>query len=128
MSDGELQIGTTWESLLIAKQHNLSQLVVLVDNNRWQAMGRTKDILNVEPIEERIRSFGWNVSRIDGHNYDQIDQALRNEPANSPSVIVCDTIKGKGVKKFEDNNTYHYKELSQEEYEEALKELSQANG
>jgi len=128
LSDGELQIGTTWESLLIAKQHNLSQLVVLVDNNSWQAMGRTKDILNVEPIEERVRSFGWEVFRIDGHNYKHIEHALKNTSANSPTMIVCDTIKGKGVKRFEDNNLYHYKELSKGEYEEALKELSQSNG
>ena len=128
MSDGELQIGTTWESLLIAKQHNLSQLVVLVDNNSWQAMGRTKDILNVEPIEERIRSFGWEVRRIDGHNYERIEHALQIESENAPLLIVCDTIKGKGAKKFEDNNLYHYKELSKEEYEEALKELEESNG
>ena len=123
MSDGELQIGTTWESLLIAKQHNLSQLVVLVDNNSWQAMGRTKDILNIEPIEERVRPFGWEVRRIDGHNYEQIEHALQTESANSPTLIVCDTTKGKGVKRFEDNNLYHYKELSKEEYEEAMSEL-----
>ena len=128
MSDGELQIGTTWESMLIAKQHNLSQLVVLVDNNSWQAMGRTKDILNVEPIEERVRPFGWEVRRINGHNHEQIEHALQTASESSPSLIICDTIKGKGVRRFEDNNMYHYKELSKEEYEEALKELSQSNG
>jgi transketolase len=128
MSDGELQIGATWESLLIARQHNLSRLVVLVDNNSWQAMGRTKDILNVEPIEDRIRSFGWEVRRIDGHNYEHIEHALQEESADSPTLIICDTVKGKGVKRFEDNNMYHYKELSKEEYEEALGELSEFNG
>ena len=128
MSDGELQIGTTWESLLIAAQHNLSNLVVLVDNNSWQAMGRTKDILNTEPVEEKVRAFGWNAHRIDGHNYEQIEQAVKSESANSPTFIVADTLKGKGVKRFEDNNMYHYKELSKEEYEEALRELSQLNG
>ncbi|MEK7542381.1 MAG: transketolase [Patescibacteria group bacterium] len=124
LSDGELQIGTTWESVLIAKQYGLSQLVVLVDNNKWQAMGRTKDILNVEPIEERVRPFGWDVRRIDGHNYEQIEHALQHTSVSLPTMIVCDTIKGKGVKRFEDNNLYHYKELSKEEYEEALHELS----
>jgi transketolase len=128
VSDGEMQIGTTWECLLIAKQHGLSNLVVLVDNNSWQAMGRTKDILNVEPIDERVRQFGWEVQRIDGHDYEQIEHALQNTSADSPIMIVCDTVKGKGVKKFEDNNLYHYKELSRQEYEEALNELSQSNG
>ena len=125
MSDGEMQTGTTWESMLIAKQHNLSNLVVLVDNNSWQAMGRTKDILNVEPIDERARSFGWEVQRIAGHDYGQIEHALTSESANFPTLVVCDTIKGKGVKRFEDNNLYHYKELSREEYEEAMRDLSQ---
>src|SRR3989344_1802973 len=67
MSDGEMQIGTAWESVLIAKQHSLSNLVVWVDNNRLQAMGPTKEILNVEPIDERVKSFGWAVQRVNGH-------------------------------------------------------------
>ncbi|MFH0712282.1 MAG: transketolase [Candidatus Jorgensenbacteria bacterium] len=126
MSDGEMQIGTTWESVLIAKQHNLSNLVVLVDNNRLQAMGETKNILNIEPLDERIKSFGWAVQRVNGHDYGEIETALGKLSNSSPNMIICDTVKGKGVSFMENNNIYHYKMLSEEEYKEALSELENA--
>ncbi|MEX2033260.1 MAG: transketolase [Candidatus Colwellbacteria bacterium] len=125
MSDGEMQIGTTWESILIAKQHQLSNLVAWIDNNRFQAMGPTKEILNVEPIDERVKSFGWAVQRIDGHNFEEIERAFNNLSNDSPNLIVCDTIKGKGVSFMEGNNLYHYKNLSEKEYEEAMEELAE---
>ncbi|MBI2012984.1 MAG: transketolase [Candidatus Colwellbacteria bacterium] len=124
MSDGEMQIGTTWESILIAKQHNLSNLIAWIDNNQLQAMGKTKDILNVEPLDERVKSFGWEVQRIDGHNFKAIESALENASSSSPNMIICDTVKGKGVSFMENNNLYHYKMLSQEEFNEAVQELS----
>ena len=123
MSDGEMQIGTTWESILIGKHHNLSNLVAWVDNNRFQAMGPTKDILDVEPIDERVKSFGWAVQRIDGHDFEAIEKSLENLSNSSPNMVICDTIKGKGISFMENENLYHYKMLSQEEYNEALKEL-----
>ncbi len=123
MSDGEMQIGTTWESVLIAKQHSLSNLVVWVDNNRFQAMGPTKDIVNIEPLDERVKSFGWAVQRIDGHDYGAIEAALGRLSDSSPNMIICDTVKGKGVSFMENNNLYHYKMLSEEEYKKALQEL-----
>ncbi|OGG37841.1 hypothetical protein A2116_00265 [Candidatus Jorgensenbacteria bacterium GWA1_49_17] len=124
MSDGEMQIGTTWESILIAKQHNLSNLTVWVDNNRLQAMGPTKDIVNIEPLDERVKSFGWAVERIDGHNFEAIEKAFENTSNSSPNMIICDTIKGKGWKRAENNNLYHYKMLSEKEYKEASEELA----
>lgn len=124
MSDGEMQIGTTWESILIAKQHNLSNLIVWVDNNRLQAMGRTKDILNIEPLDERVKSFGWAVQRIDGHNFEEIESALESTSGSSPNMIICDTIKGKGVSFMENNNLWHYAIIKQDDYEKALSELN----
>ncbi len=123
MSDGEMQIGTTWESVLIARQHSLSNLAVWVDNNRLQAMGLTKEILNIEPIDERVKSFGWSVQRIDGHNFEEIESALGKLSDSSPNMIICDTIKGKGISFMENDNLYHYKMLSEEEYNNALAEL-----
>ncbi len=122
-SDGEMQIGTVWESILIAKQHNLANLVVWVDNNRFQAMGPTKEILNIEPLDERVAPFGWVVQRIDGHDFEAIGKAVEGLAPSSPTMIICDTIKGKGWKRAENNNLYHYKNLSEEEYQEALTEL-----
>ena len=125
-SAGERQIGTTLKTVLIAKQHNLSNLAVWVDNNKFQAMGKTEEILNIEPLDEKIRSFGWAVQRIDGHDFGAIDSALKNLSASSPNMIICDTVKGKGWKRAEHNNLYHYKNLSDEEYNEAIKELNEA--
>ena len=124
MSDGEMQIGTTWESILIAKHHKLSNLVVWVDNNRLQAMGPTKEILDIEPLEERVKSFGWNVQRINGHDFELMEAAFNNLGGEAPHMIICDTIKGKGWKRAENNNLYHYKNISEEEYKEALAELN----
>lgn len=123
MSDGEMQIGTTWESILIAKQHNLANLVAWIDNNRLQAMGPTKEILNVEPLDKRGAAFGFEVQRIDGHNFGALEQALAKRSTSSPNLMVCDTVKGKGWKRAENNNLYHYKGLSEEEFNEALQEL-----
>ncbi|HCM36464.1 MAG: hypothetical protein A3J30_04605 [Candidatus Wildermuthbacteria bacterium RIFCSPLOWO2_02_FULL_47_9c] len=128
MSDGEMQTGTTWESVLIAKHHNLSNVVVWVDNNRLQAMGETKAILNVEPIDERVRLFGWDVQRIDGHDFLATESVFQKLGGSSPHMIVCDTVKGKGWKRAEHNNLYHYKNISEEEFTEAMQELSASHG
>ena len=124
MSDGEMQIGTTWESILIAKHHKLSNLVVWVDNNRFQAMGPTKEILDIELLEEKVKPFGWNVQRINGHDFEAMEAAFKNLGGEAPHMIICDTIKGKGWKRAENNNLYHYKNISKEEFNEALSELN----
>ena len=123
VTDGEMQIGTMWESIMIAKQHNLANLVVFIDNNRLQAMGVTKDILNIEPLDERVKAFGWHVQRINGHDFEAIASAIDNISTSSPNMIICDTTKGKGVSFMENNNLYHYKHLSQEEFDKAMQEL-----
>ncbi len=128
VTDGEMQVGMMWESILIAKQHNLANLVVFIDNNRLQAMGVTKDILNIEPLDERVKTFGWHVQRVDGHDYKAIESAIDNVSDSSPNMIICDTVKGKGVSFMENNNLYHYKHLSQEEFDKAMEELGGAQG
>lgn len=107
-SDGEAAIGTTWESKLIADHHKLNNLVVLVEMNGFQAMGKTDEILYV-PKPELI---------YDGHDYSEIEKAL-----SSCGTKWLKTTKGKGWKRAENNNLYHYKGLSEEEYLEAKKEL-----
>lgn len=124
MSDGEMQIGTTWEAILIAKHHGLSNLVAWVDNNRFQAMGLTKDILNVEPIDERVKSFGWAVQRIDGHDFEEIESAFGKISDSAPNMIICDTVKGKGVSFMENENLWHYANIKEDDYKKALAELN----
>ena len=126
MSDGEMQIGTTWESILIAKQHNLSNLIAWIDNNRLQAMGETKDILDIEPLDERVKTFGWAVQRIDGHDFAEIESALKNLSDDQPNMVICDTVKGKGVSFMEDNNLWHYAQIQEEDYLKARAELEHA--
>jgi transketolase len=128
MSDGEMQTGTTWESALIANHHKLDNLLVIVDANELQAMGKVKEILNIEPLKNKWKAFGWEVREIDGHNFQEIEGALLKPPVpGKPVVIIARTIKGKGVSFMEGDNIWHYKAPSEEEYQRALKELN-SNG
>lgn len=122
MSDGEMQIGTTWESILIAAQHKLDNLVVVVDKNKLQAMGTTKEVLNIDPLPPKWTAFDWLTMNIDGHDFGDIENALEIMP-HKPMVIIANTIKGKGVKFMENDNLYHYKNLTKAEYTNAKKLL-----
>lgn len=126
MSDGEMQIGSTWESALIAAHQKLDNLLAIVDANELQAMGKVKEILNIEPLKDKWKAFGWEVREIDGHNFEEIERSLVTPPIHKekPLVIIAKTIKGKGVSFMEGDNLYHYKAPSEEEYQRALKELN----
>ncbi|OGZ18928.1 MAG: hypothetical protein A2175_02235 [Candidatus Nealsonbacteria bacterium RBG_13_42_11] len=125
MSDGEMDCGTTWESALIASHHKLDNLFVVVDMNEFQAMGKIKEILNIEPLKDKWKAFGWEVREIDGHNFEEIEKSLTlSSCKEKPTVILAKTIKGKGINFMEGNNLYHYKAPSDEEYQRALKELN----
>jgi len=121
-SDGAMDGGITWESALIAAQQKLGNLVVILDANGLQAMGKNEDILNLEPLADKWKAFGWEVTEINGHDYTQIETALAGSHSK-PHIIIARTIKGKGVSFMENENLYHYKKLSQDEYEKALQEL-----
>lgn len=119
MSDGELAGGMIWESVLIASQHKLDNLFVLIDNNGLQAMGKTEKILN-----SYFPAPDWALATIDGHNTHLIEGTLGNlSKYPVPKVLFCKTVKGKGVSFMEGNNIYHYKNLTDEEYEKAKQEL-----
>lgn len=122
MSDGELNEGTTWEAAMLAYHHKLDNLVVVVDSNKWQAMGKTKEVINLEPIQKRFIGFAWKSITIDGHSYQEIETALKKEN-RKPFAIICDTVKGKGVSFMENHLLYHYKHVDDETYEKALAEL-----
>ena len=123
MSDGEMQIGTTWESAMIAAHHKLDNLLVFVDCNGLQAMGNVGEILKVEPLAEKWKAFGWNVCEIDGHDFDEIEKIAGSPVFGKPTAVIARTIKGKGVSFMEGENIYHYKAPSEEEYQAALNEL-----
>lgn len=110
ISDGECDEGSTWEGILIASHHKLSNFIVVVDYNKWQAFGRTKDIVNLDPISAKWKAFNWNVQEIDGHNFEQLEKAFLPSllSQNKPNVIIANTIKGKGLTIIEDKNEWHY--------------------
>ncbi len=126
LSDGELDEGSVWEAAMFASHHGLDNLVAIVDYNKIQALGYTKDIINLEPLSQRWSSFGWAVREIDGHDFGHIFEALGSIPfsAGKPSIIIAHTVKGKGVSFMEDKVLWHYRAPDDEEYQIALKELS----
>ncbi len=125
MSDGECNEGTTWESAAVAKQHQLDNLVVFIDKNNWQAMGKTEDILDID-IPAVFTGFSWDAFSLNGHNYQDIEDAiiLNCSIKDQPTVYVANTIKGKGVSFMENALLFHYKHVDEADYEKALKELS----
>lgn len=125
ISDGECDEGTTWESALFASHNNLNNLIVIVDYNKIQSFGNIKDILNLEPIEAKWKSFNWFTQRINGHNFNQLDNAIKKSlKSKKPSVIICDTIKGKGVSFMEHKLKWHYKNVNNNELIHAKREIN----
>jgi len=125
MSDGECEEGSVWEAALFASHHQLDNLIGIIDYNKLQAFGRTNEILNLEPLKKKWEDFGWKVKEVDGHSFSEIEESLSKIPfeKGKPSLLICHTIKGKGVSFIEDKLEWHYKNLTKEEYDMALKEL-----
>ncbi|MGQ9851552.1 MAG: transketolase, partial [Aggregatilineaceae bacterium] len=125
LSDGECDEGSTWEAVLFASHHRLDNLIAIVDYNKIQSLGRVEEVINLEPLAEKWRSFGWAVREIDGHDVLEIEDALSQVPfeAGRPSCVIAHTVKGKGVSFMEDKLLWHYRSPQGEEYEAALAEL-----
>ncbi len=124
--DGEIQEGQNWEAAMFASYHKLGNLTLIVDYNQQQLDGFIKDILEVAPLAEKFRSFGWNAVEIDGHNFAEVVPALENARANptpKPTAVIARTVKGKGVSFMENNPKWHGIAPKKEEVEAALKEL-----
>ena len=125
VSDGELQEGQIWEAAMFAGHHRLDNLVLLVDNNAMQADGATRDVMNVEPIPEKLRAFGFAAHRIDAHSITEILTAFSDARATrgEPTALVCETLPGKGVPSLERYNKVHYIRATPDLWERALAEL-----
>lgn len=121
-SDGGMQVGINWEAAWFADQHKLTNLTLIVEKNGFQAMGPTDGIGNMENLAEKLQAFGFDVIDVNGHDHEDIMSAL-SYPSDWPVAIIAKTTKGKGWKRAEGNNLYHYKQLSDEEYEEAKQEI-----
>jgi transketolase len=128
MGDGEQQEGQIWEAAMEASHHRLDNLVGIVDCNRLQIDGPVAEVMNVEPLEEKYRSFGWEVRRIDGHDMEQVAEALETTKSTSkPLVLLADTVKGIGVSFMENIAGWHGKAPSRDEMMKGLKELGVAD-
>ena len=125
LSDGECDEGSTWEPALFAPQHRLDNLVVLIDYNKIQSLGRVEDVIDLHPLAEKWRAFGWATEEIDGHDTALIEATLARVPfePGRPSCIVAHTVKGKGVAFMEDKLLWHYRAPLGELLDEALLEL-----
>lgn len=125
LSDGELDEGSNWEGILFAGHHKLDNLVVVVDYNKIQSFGRTEEVLDLEPLADKWRSFKWAVKEVDGHNVENLMTAFDAVPfePGHPSVLIAHTVKGKGWKAMEDKLESHYTQPAPEDLEEIIKSL-----
>ncbi len=127
LGDGELAEGSNWEAAAVAAHYQLDNLIAFVDHNGLQISGKVKDIMNMTPIDERFKSFGWAVKNIDGNNMEEIVSVLDSLPVEpgKPTMIVAHTVKAKGLSFGENKVSYHFWSPSDEELEKAEKEIEE---
>lgn len=126
LSDGECDEGSIWEAALLAPAWKLDNLTVVVDYNKIQSYGRVEEVIQLEPFADKWRSFGWDVSEVDGHSIDELTEVLSPRPANvteRPHCVLAHTVKGKGVSFMEDDLLWHYRSPQGDEFARALAEL-----
>ncbi len=124
LGDGEMQEGMIWESFMFAGFKKLNNLIAIIDRNKCQNDGYVAETLEIDPLDEKIKSFNWNVIEIDGHNFEEIFEAFEQASnSDKPFAIIANTIKGKGVSFMENDPQWHGKALDEEQLKKALKEL-----
>jgi transketolase len=125
LSDGECNEGTVWEAAMWAPRHSLSNLIAIVDFNKFQATGDSTRITQLTPLDEKWRSFGWDCTEVDGHDHAQLLASFAPSARVRPRAVIAHTIKGKGVSFMEANLEWHYRPPLGAEYERALEELEE---
>lgn len=127
LSDGELDEGSNWESLLFAPQHRLDNLVVIIDYNKIQSLGRVEDVIQLEPLKAKLEACRWSIRELNGHDHDALRSALVDVPwePDKPSCLIAHTVKGKGVDFMEDSLDWHYKSPRNAQHDEALRQLEE---
>lgn len=128
ISDGECDEGSVWEAALFAPQHKLDNLTVIVDYNKIQSLGRVKEVIDLDPLVDKWRAFGWGAVELNGHDLNALDDAFAKLPLvpGRPSCIVAHTVKGKGVSYMEDKLKWHYSAPKGDELTQALAEVEAA--
>ncbi len=125
ISDGECQEGTTWETLLIGAKHKLDNLVLIIDYNKIQALMRIEEVLPLNDLSKKIKAFNWECLEVsNGHSFNQLDKAFNNKKMiKKPTAVIINTIKGKGIKPFENDPVWHAKKIKDLELKIGKKEL-----
>ena len=124
-SDGDMNEGSTWEAIMFASQEHLDNLVLIVDYNKIQALGFSKDIEDLTPLGERMELFGWSARRVNGHDVEALNDALKQVPfaKGKPSILICDTVKCKGIDYMENTVESHYRFVPDEKLEEVIAKI-----
>lgn len=107
ISDGELNEGSIWEAILFISHHKLNNIIILIDKNSWQSFGRTKDIINLKNLKKKLECFDFDVYEIDGHSIHNLLEVIKKK-TRLPKIIICNTVKGKGIKRIENKLSSHY--------------------
>lgn len=124
LGDGEVQEGQVWEAAMTASHYRLNNVIAFLDHNGLQIDGTNEQVMNIMPFKEKFEAFGWYVQEISGHNFEEITAAIANAKAqDKPSMIIANTIKGKGISFMENQVGWHGKAPNDEEYENAINEL-----
>lgn len=125
LSDGECNEGSVWEAAMLAAAQKVNHLCVIIDFNKWQATGRSCEVMSLAPLADKWQAFGWNTMEIDGHDMSKLVETLQQFPMSNekPTAIIAHTVKGKGVSFMEDDNNWHYRIPSSEDVMAAKLEL-----
>ncbi len=125
MGDGEINEGSVWEAALFAPMHQLNNVITIIDFNKWQATGKSAEVMSLESISDKWQAFGWETMNVDGHDMEQLLSTLNLalKVTDKPVAIVANTIKGKGISFMEDDNNWHYRIPSSDEVILSKKEL-----
>lgn len=128
LGDGEIEEGQVWEAAMFAAHYKLDNLTAFLDYNGLQIDGKTSEVMNSDPLDEKFRAFNWHVINIDAHDYDAIRAALKEarETKGKPTMIIAKSIKGKGVSYMENQAKWHGSAPNTEQYEQAIRELDEA--
>jgi transketolase len=125
LGDGELAEGSNWEAAMAAAHHKLDNLTAILDRNTLQITGRTRDVCSSEPVDEKFRAFGWTARSVDGHDVAELTESLTAMPERErPTLVIANTIKGRGISFMEDAVKWHHGVPSEDEYDRALEELN----
>jgi transketolase len=127
LGDGELAEGSNWEAAMAAAHYKLDNLTAIIDRNTLQISGRTRDVCNSEPLDDKFRAFGWAVRIVNGHDISELTEALGGPAApGKPTCVIANTIKGRGVSFMEDAAKWHHGVPTEEQFRQALGELAAA--